>query len=104
MKVKMELVDGERLVLPDDASFDVAAYASKKYADNTDRQFRLDPLHVIVKFGKDIPGSIQGPALLDFERKLRELAPGIRAEVFKDHMGDDSKLRSQMTPQQRASL
>lgn len=64
----------------------------------------LPPLHVIVKFGKDISGDVQGPALLAFERLLRELAPGQYIEVFKEHIGDDSKLRSEMTPEQRMRL
>ena len=62
------------------------------------------PLHVVVKFGSDIPGSVQGPALLDFERALRKLCPGLWIEVFKEVKGDDSKLRNAMTPEQRARL
>lgn len=65
----------------------------------------LKPLHVLVKFGGGIRGSVQGPALLAFEKKLRELADGAYIEVFKEHsVGDDSKLRSEMTPEQRARL
>lgn len=63
----------------------------------------IPALHVIVKFGKGIPLAIQGAALLDFERALRALS-GVRAEVFKEAKGDDSKLRSAMTPEQRAKL
>jgi hypothetical protein len=61
------------------------------------------PLHVIVKFGDEVPGDVQGPALLDLERNLRRLT-GKWVEVFKDIKGDDSKLRSSMTPDQRARL
>lgn len=61
-------------------------------------------LHVIVKFGSSIPAKVEGVALLEFERILRRLAPGLTIEVFKEYMGDDSKLRSMMTPEQRAAL
>lgn len=64
----------------------------------------IDPLHVVVHFGSDIPSSIQGPALLAFERDLRARCPGQWIEVFKEAKGDDSKLRSQMTVEQRARL
>ena len=69
----------------------------------------LPPLHVIVKFGKDIPLSIQGPALLEMERHLRKLAAEtvcgrLWIEVFKEVKGDDSKLRSAMTEKQRSKL
>ena len=61
-------------------------------------------LHVIVKFGRMIPSDIQGVALLDFERKLRSLMGGAWVEVFKETKADDSRLRSLMTPEQRAKL
>jgi hypothetical protein len=69
----------------------------------------LPPLHVVVRFGRDIPLSIQGPALLEMERHLRKLAAEtvcgpLWIEVFKEAKGDDSKLRSAMTPAQRAKL
>jgi hypothetical protein len=63
----------------------------------------LHPLHVTVKFGDGIPSSFHGKALLDFEKALRALT-GLRAEVFMDAKGDDSKLRSAMTKEQRAKL
>jgi hypothetical protein len=63
-----------------------------------------DDFHVIVKFGKGIPGHIQGMALLDFERMLRKLQPGAWIEVFKEYKADDSRLRALMTPEQRAKL
>ena len=62
------------------------------------------PLHVVVRFGSEIPGAMQGPALLEFERVLRKLMPGKWIEVFKDIKGDDSKLRTLMTVAQRAKL
>lgn len=61
-------------------------------------------LHVIVKFGKSIPSDAQGIALLEFERSLRSLMGGAWVEVFKETKADDSKLRSLMTPEQRAKL
>ena len=64
----------------------------------------IPPLHVIVKFGKGIPGAVQGSSLLEFEKTLRRLFPGNYVEVFKEHIGDDSKLRSEMTEEQRARL
>lgn len=64
----------------------------------------LPPLHVVVRFGQDIPSAVQGPALLQFERDLRARMPGQWVEVFKDAKGDDSKLRASMTPEQRAGL
>ena len=62
------------------------------------------PLHVIVEFGSEIPGDVQGPALLNFERDLRKLCPGKWVEVFKQVKGDDSKLRNMMTKEERAKL
>lgn len=63
----------------------------------------LPAYHVEVKFGKGIPSSAQGVALLEMERHLRELTRH-PVEVYKEMMGDDSKLRSNMTPEQRAKL
>ena len=62
------------------------------------------PLHVIVKFGSDIPVEVHGPAMMALEKYLRQLAPGVRAEVFKEAKGDDSKPRMMMTKEQRAKL
>lgn len=64
----------------------------------------LPPLHVVVRFGPDIPGAVQGAALLQFERDLRARMPGRWVEVFKDAKADDSKLRASMTKEQRAGL
>ena len=68
----------------------------------------LNPLHVKVDFGADIPHEIQGPALLEFERDLRRrtkaMGNPLWVEVFKDIKGDDSKLRMMMTALERAKL
>lgn len=66
-------------------------------------QSEIPPLHVVVKFGKDVPLDAQGCALLELELSLRG-STGLRIEVFKEAKGDDSKLRSAMTLQQRARL
>ena len=63
----------------------------------------IPDLHVIVKFGKAIAPDVQGRALLAFEKMLRDMS-GVRAEVFKESRGDDSRLRAMMTPAQRAKL
>ena len=63
----------------------------------------LPPLHVQVRFGKEIPYAARNEALLNFERNLRRLT-GLRIEVFQERRGDDSKLRAVMTPEQRAKL
>jgi len=61
-------------------------------------------LHVTVSFGPGITHSLQGPALLEFERTLRKLSDGLWVEVFKQLKGDDSKLRNMMTAAERAKL
>lgn len=72
------------------------------------QEMTIDPLHVKVDFGSAIPHEIQGRALLAFERLLRDLSEqcGSRLwiEVFKDIKGDDSKLRTFMTAEERAKL
>lgn len=65
--------------------------------DQRDKSF-----HVIVKFGAGIVASVQGEVMLAMEKDLRRR--GLPAEVFKETMGDDSKLRSAMTPAQRDKL
>ena len=64
----------------------------------------LAPLHVVVRFGSGISGDVQSRSLLEFERILRKNAGGAWVEVFKEIMGDDSKLRNLMSPEQRAKL
>lgn len=58
--------------------------------------------HVIIHFGSAIPAGVQGEVLMAVEKDLRRR--GIMAEVFKDPMGDDLKLRRQMTHEQREKL
>ena len=58
---------------------------------------------VVVRFPKDIPLAVQGPFLLDAERRLRA-ATGMDVRVVKDLQGDDSKLRVMMTPARRDAL
>jgi len=62
------------------------------------------PLHVVIRFGSDIPSEVQGSAMLEFERDLRRRMPGCWVEVFKENKGDDSKLRMMMTKDERAKL
>ena len=64
----------------------------------------LAPLHVVVRFGSGISGDVQARSLLQFERILRTMSGGDWIEVFKEIMGDDSKLRNLMTPEQRDKL
>jgi hypothetical protein len=63
----------------------------------------LPRYHAMVQFGAGIPSDAQGKAMLAFEKHLRELT-GAPCEVFKETMGDDSKLRRAMTAEQRAKL
>lgn len=60
-------------------------------------------LEVVVRFSPGIPTAVQGPALLHLEMELRAQTK-LDVRVVKDLMGDDSKLRSRMTLQQRDSL
>ena len=65
----------------------------------------IPSLHVVVQFGGDIPASVQGRALLAFEKMLRDMTGHtLWIEVFKEAKGDDSKLRAMMTDEQRARL
>jgi len=60
-------------------------------------------VNVTVRFDEKIPQEAQGEALMTFEKKLRALT-GMDIRVFKDRMGDDSKLRIKMTPAEREKL
>jgi hypothetical protein len=64
----------------------------------------IDPDHVVVKFGSAIPPDVQGRALLAFQGILRNMVPGRYIETFKEAKGDDSKLRANMTKEERAKL
>lgn len=58
---------------------------------------------VTVNIDDAIPAHIQGIALLEMEKTLRQLT-GMDVRVFKDKMSDDSKLRIRMTPAERDKL
>lgn len=62
-----------------------------------------ETLEVIVRFGARIPPAAQGIALLAFEKHLR-LLTGLDCRVFKDKLGDDSKLRVKMSLVERDRL
>lgn len=65
----------------------------------------IPSLHVVVQFGADVPSGVQGPALLAFEKILRDLTGHkLWIETFKEAKGDDSKLRMAMTVEERAKL
>jgi hypothetical protein len=60
-------------------------------------------LKITVEFPLDFPPSAEGPALLAFEKYLR-MSTGLDCRVLKARMGDDSKLRMAMTPEERARV
>lgn len=62
----------------------------------------LPPFQVELRFGTAIPSAMQGVVMLAMEKYLRE--QGIPAEVFKQTKADDSKLRRNMTDEERAKL
>lgn len=57
---------------------------------------------VLVKFGDGIPGAAQAKAMFDMELALQKAGHDVR--VFKETMGDDSKLRILMTLEEREKL
>lgn len=57
---------------------------------------------VLVKFGTGIPGDAQAKVMFDLELSLQRMGHDVR--VFKETMGDDSKLRVLMTPEERDRL
>lgn len=61
------------------------------------------PMNVTVIFDEAIPAEVQGASLLAFEKLLRK-ATGLDVRVFKQRMGDDSKLRVRMTKEERDKL
>lgn len=63
----------------------------------------LTPLRVTVHFDEAVPSLDQGRALLAFELHLRQLT-GLDVRVYKERMGDDSKLRVRMTVEERERL
>lgn len=60
-------------------------------------------MNVTVIFDERIPADAQGRALLAFEKQLRQ-STGQDVRVFKQRMGDDSKLHIKMTPAEREKL
>lgn len=68
-------------------------------------------LCITVRFeGDGVPVAMQGPLLLHLEREARRFS-GIRVELFKEIMADDSKLRllgqkrrREMSDEERAAL
>lgn len=54
---------------------------------------------VLVKFGPGIPGDVQAKLMFDMEVALQKR--GLDVRVLKETMGDDSKLRVLMTPEER---
>ena len=60
-------------------------------------------LKVTVKFDDGVNPNDEGVALLAFEKHLRQITK-LDCRVFKQKMGDDSKLRILMTPKQREAL
>lgn len=59
--------------------------------------------YIIVKFGKGFTNAERGPILLEMERAARKVS-GQYDEIFLERLDDDSKLRSSMTPEERAKL
>jgi len=57
---------------------------------------------VLVKFGPGIPSEAQAKTMFDMELSLQKM--GYNARVFKETMGDDSKLRILMSPEERNRL
>ncbi len=57
---------------------------------------------VLVKFGAGIPGPAQAKVMFDLEVALQKMGHDVR--VFKETMGDDSKLRVLMTEEERSRL
>lgn len=60
-------------------------------------------LKVVVHFDEAIPPDAQGRALLAFEKHLRQITK-LDCRVFKERMGDDSKLRIKLTAAERERL
>ena len=59
--------------------------------------------HAKIEFGPGFTFEERSSLLLAFEKLARERT-GKPVEVFRDRMGDDSKLRIAMTPEQRKGL
>lgn len=59
--------------------------------------------YITVTFECGLEAFDKGPFLLEVERLARRMLTQ-DAEVFTSRKGDDSKLRNQMTPEERAKL
>lgn len=57
---------------------------------------------VLVKFGSAVPGAAQAKVMFDMELELQKMGHDVR--VFKETMGDDSKLRVLMSTEERNRL
>jgi len=62
----------------------------------------MKPNEILVKFGAGIPGAAQAKVMFDMEVALQKMGHDVR--VFKENMGDDSKLRILMTTEERNRL
>lgn len=62
-----------------------------------------DKRYITVKFADGFSKDERGPILLAMERAARQVS-GKYDEVFLERLGDDSKLRSMMTPEERSKL
>jgi len=63
----------------------------------------MNALNVTVKFADEIPSWVQAVTLMAFEKHLRSVMHR-DCRVFKDKMGDDSKLRVRMTQAEKDRL
>ena len=59
--------------------------------------------YITVQFGDGFSRDERGPILLAMERACRAVT-GQYDEIFLERLGDDSKLRSMMTTEERAKL
>ncbi len=71
--------------------------------DTYDMLSGVRTIKVTVLFSEDLPQLVEGESLLNFEKDLRAKS-GLDVRVFKHRMGDDSKLRVQMTRKEKDSL
>jgi hypothetical protein len=95
----LELMWFERIADIEERPHDRLLRTQYRRFDMTD----IPSYHVLLHFGSGIPSDAQGVAMLALEKHLRELT-ACPCEVFKETMGDDSKLRRAMTAEQREKL
>lgn len=58
---------------------------------------------ITVRFSEGVPSDAQAVSLMLLEKQLRTIT-GMDCRVFKEKMGDDSKLRIKMTQMERDKL